>query len=126
MFAEATGLGYPPWCSGPSGRERDGISAIESIWFVFWRKALWGLGLGLGLGVAYGTLVYERRARPDVMGAGARSQGGEDTPALGRYCMSRPSSAHMPSAPTNTTFSRTCRMSPSKSLRPGPPGRGIT
>jgi hypothetical protein len=27
------------------------------FWFVFWRMALWGLGLGSGLGAAYGTLV---------------------------------------------------------------------
>src|SRR5215213_7716867 len=50
------------------------------------------------------------------MGAGARSQGGEDTPALGRYCMSRPSSAHMPSAPTNTTLSEGAVCSPPKGL----------
>jgi hypothetical protein len=36
--------------------ERDGIGAIETFWFVFWRMALWGLMLGLGLGAAYGTL----------------------------------------------------------------------
>ena len=61
----------------------------------------------------------ERRARPDVMGAGARSQGGGDTPALGRYCTSRPSSAHLPSAPIRTTFSRTCRIFYSNRLSPG-------
>jgi hypothetical protein len=33
--------------------ERDAIGAIEIFWFVFWRMALWGLGLG----AAYGTLV---------------------------------------------------------------------
>jgi hypothetical protein len=38
-------------------QERDGISAIESFWFAFWRMTLWGLGLGVGLGAAYGTLV---------------------------------------------------------------------
>ena len=37
--------------------EGSGIGAIESLWFVVWRMALWGLGLGLGLGAAYGTLV---------------------------------------------------------------------
>ena len=31
------------------------IGAIGSLWFVFWRMTLWGLGLGLG--AAYGTLV---------------------------------------------------------------------
>lgn len=29
------------------------MSTPESFWFVFWRMALWGLGLG----AAYGTLV---------------------------------------------------------------------
>ena len=33
------------------------MSTPETFWFVFWRMALWGLGLGLGLGAAYGTLV---------------------------------------------------------------------
>ena len=33
------------------------MSMSEIFWFVFWRMALWGLGLGLGLGAAYGTLV---------------------------------------------------------------------
>jgi hypothetical protein len=37
--------------------EGSGIGAIESLWFVVWRMALWGLGLGVGLGAAYGTLV---------------------------------------------------------------------
>lgn len=33
------------------------MSMSEIFWFVFWRMALWGLGLGLGLGAAYGALV---------------------------------------------------------------------
>jgi hypothetical protein len=33
------------------------MRAPKLLWFVFWRMALWGLGLGLGLGAAYGTLV---------------------------------------------------------------------
>ena len=33
------------------------MSTPATFWFVFWRMALWGLGLGLGLGAAYGTLV---------------------------------------------------------------------
>lgn len=33
------------------------MSTPETFWFVFWRMALWGLGLGLGLGAAYGTVV---------------------------------------------------------------------
>lgn len=48
------------WCRSPGcngSRERVGMSAIESFWFVFWRMALWSLGLGLGLGAAYGSLV---------------------------------------------------------------------
>ena len=63
------------------------------------------------------ALRYERRARPVVRRAGALH--GEGTPALGRYCTLRPSSAHRPSASTRTTFSRTCCISSSGSLRPG-------
>jgi hypothetical protein len=33
------------------------MSIPGTFWFVFWRMALWGLGLGLGFGAAYGTLV---------------------------------------------------------------------
>ena len=43
------------------------IGAIGSLWFVFWRMTLWGLGLGLG--AAYGTLVgipFGISARPWV------------------------------------------------------------
>jgi hypothetical protein len=48
-----------------------------------------------------------------------RAPWGGDAPDLGRYCTSRPSSAHLPSVPTCTTFSRTCCISSSKSFRPG-------
>jgi hypothetical protein len=48
-------------------------------------------------------------------------QGGGDAPALGRYCTSRPRSAHLQSSPTRTTFSQTCCISSSKSLRPEHP-----
>ena len=47
-------------------------------------------------------------------------QGGGDAPDLGRHCTSRPRSAHLPSLPSTTKCSRTCCMSPSKSLRPEP------
>jgi hypothetical protein len=43
---------------------------------------------------------------------------GAAAPDLGCYCTSRSSSAHLPSVPTHTTFSRTCCMSSSKSHRP--------
>jgi hypothetical protein len=62
-----------------------------------------------------------REERGHYSEAGGRTlpEGG-DTPALGRYCTSRPRSAHLPSPPTRTTFSPTCRMS-FRSLRPGHP-----
>jgi hypothetical protein len=36
---------------------RDGISAIETFWFLFWRMSLWGLILLAAVGAAYGFLV---------------------------------------------------------------------
>src|SRR5215216_47034 len=64
------------------------------------------------------------RARP-IVRPGAKTTGGADpSPALAsirHYFTSLLRSAHLPSAPIHTMFSRTCCMSSYKSLTRGPP-----
>jgi Transposase len=81
----------------------------------------------LGWGRAKAALQEDGGGARQVVRPGVKPMWGTDpSPASGirHYFTSLLSSAHLPSPPTHTMFSRTCCMSTSKSLRPGPPARG--